>query len=126
MITVKCHKCGRIEEVPDSYNGRVLECECGADVPVTQTKPMIQIPGNNKTDWICHIIFLCVAISVLICVGVAVCCRDFRLIAWALLSFVCGMIQAQIIHIIGSMELESRKTNAILLSFVDRLRGELK
>ena len=36
MVVVKCPACGRVEKLPDSYRGMVLECECGEEVPVPE------------------------------------------------------------------------------------------
>ena len=31
MLIAKCTHCGAVEQVPDDYAGKILECECGYD-----------------------------------------------------------------------------------------------
>ena len=38
MLIAKCTHCGAVEQVPDDYAGKILECECGYDVLVPQLK----------------------------------------------------------------------------------------
>lgn len=42
MLIAKCEHCGAVEQVPDSYAGKTLECECGHDVVVPFPKPKTQ------------------------------------------------------------------------------------
>lgn len=39
MLIAKCEHCGAVEQVPDEYAGKTLECECGHDVVVPYPKP---------------------------------------------------------------------------------------
>lgn len=42
MLIAKCEHCGAVEQVPDSYAGKTLECECGHDVVVPFPKTRMQ------------------------------------------------------------------------------------
>ena len=51
MLIAKCTHCGAVEQVPDDYAGKILECECGYDVLVPQLKKTQKInitPINNN------------------------------------------------------------------------------
>lgn len=85
MLIAKCEHCGSVEQVPDSYAGQTLECECGHDVVVPSLpeskrkmqsinsldikksdKDKLRLPKDNMLHWVA---FLCDAVAILFGLG---------------------------------------------------------
>ena len=127
MIMVKCGYCGAVEQVPDSYAGKTMECECGRDVvvpaPCELNRHRIVLPVNNKLLWIVDIYQWFLA-PLLVISGMGILVYeimygkpvDFYLVGCLFgLSFSC-IVVGDVIDAFGSIELNTRANTELLVA----------
>ena len=144
MLIAKCEHCGSVEQVPDSYAGQTLECECGHEVivpslpesngkiqpinmPATKKpdKDKLKLPKDNMLHWVA---FLCDAVAILFgLVSVLYLVAAFNATAssivplTSLIGFGALLASAifwaaigEIARVVGMIELNGRASNEIL------------